>query len=186
MPKTLIRRHSLLLASCLMIALSLPSRQLASAQQTVFGGERVVHLIDEPHHRPVRQHGQLYLLDVRPKPGDESFAHVHDQTILLTYISFADGPQNARIGLNIDFASVPLTHKVSNVGPSGMEIALTIENAGFRPDRYELVPDESTGTQNHINPSFVILDNEGAARVSRESLACAGEWAVGSQVQRIK
>ena len=158
MLKSLILRHSLLLASCLMIALGLPSRQLASAQQTVFDGKRVVHLLDEPRHRPIRKHGQLYLLDVRPKPGDESFAHVHDQAILLTYISFADGPQKARGGLNIDYASIPLTHKVSNVGSSGMGIALAIENAGFRPDRYELVPDESTGTQNHINPSFVILE----------------------------
>ena len=88
-----------------MIALGLPSWQLASTQQTVFGGERVVHLLDKPHHRPVRQHGQLYLLDVRPKPGDESFAHVLDQTTLLTYISLAGGPQNAHIGVYIDFAS---------------------------------------------------------------------------------
>ena len=84
MPKTLIRRHSLLRTSCLMIVLGLPSWQLASTQQTVFGGERVVHLLDEPHPRPVRQHLQLYLLDVRPNPGDESFAHVRDQTIPLT------------------------------------------------------------------------------------------------------
>ena len=168
MPKTLIRRLSLLQTSCLMIALGLPSWQLASAQQTVFGGERVAHLTDEPHHRPVRQHGQLYLLDVRLKPGDESFAHVRDQTILLTYISLAGGPQNAHIGVYIDFASVPLNHKVSNVEPSGMEIALTIENAEFRPYRYELVPGESTGTQNHINPSIVILVIK-SARGSGES-----------------
>ena len=168
MPKTLIRPHSLLQTSCLIIALGLPSWQSASAQQTVFGGERVVHLLDEPHHRPVRQHGQLHLLDVRPKPGDESFAHVRNQTILLTYIRFAGGPQNAHTGVYIDFASVPLNHKVSNVEPSGMEIALTIENAAFRPYRYELMPGESTGTQNHINPSIVILVNEGADRVRRE------------------
>ena len=92
MSKTLIRPHSLLQTSCLMIALGLPSWQLASAQQTVFGGERVVYLLDEPHLRPVRQHGQLYLLDVRLKPGDESFAHVRNQTILLTHISVAELP----------------------------------------------------------------------------------------------
>ena len=121
MPKTLIRRLSLLQTSCLMIALGLPSWQLASAQQTVFGGERVVHLLDEPHHRPVRQHGQLYLLDIRPKHGDKSLTHVRARTILLTYISLAGGPQNAHIGVYIDFASVPLNHKVSNVEPSRME-----------------------------------------------------------------
>jgi hypothetical protein len=47
----------------------------------------------------VRQHGQLYLLDVRIKPGDESFPHTHDQAILLTYISLAGGPQNGRVGV---------------------------------------------------------------------------------------
>jgi hypothetical protein len=186
MLKSLIQRHSLSLASCLMIALGLPSWQLASAQQTVFDGERVMNLLDEPRHRPVRQHGQVYLLDVRPKPSDESFAHVHDQAILFTHISLAGGPQNARVGVNIDYASVPLTHKVSNVGPNGMGIALAIENAGSRPDRYELVPDESTGTQNHINPSFVILDNEGDTRVSRANWLAPASGPGGSQVQRIK
>ncbi len=185
MPKTLIRRLSLLQTSCLMIALGLPSWQLASAQQTVFGGERVVHLLDEPHHRPVRQHGQLYLLDIRPKHGDKSFAHVRAQTILLTYISLAGGPQNAHIGVYIDFASIPLNHKVNNVEPSGMEIALTIENAEFRPYRYELVPGESTGTQNHINPSIVILVNEGADRVRREDWLTPASGPGGNQVQRI-
>ena len=60
------------------------------------------------------------MLDVSPKPGDESFAHVHDKAILLTYISLAGGPQNAHVGVNIDYASV----------------ALAIENAGFQPFRY--------------------------------------------------
>ena len=184
MPKNLIRRHLLLQTSCLMIALGLPSWQLASAQQTVFGGERVVHLLDEPHHRPVRQHGQPYLLDVRPKPGDEPFAHGRDQTILLTYINLAGGPQNAHIGVYIDFASVPLNHKVSNVEPSGIEIALTVENAAFRPYRYDLVPGESTSTQNHINPSFVIQVNKGSGRVRREDRLTPASGPGGSQVQR--
>ncbi len=118
MLKALIRRHSLLEASCLTLALGLPSWRYASTQQTVFDGEHVVHLLDEPRHRPVRQHGQLYLLDVRPKPGHESFALVHDQVILLACISLTGGPQNASGGVNINYASVPLTHKVSIVGPS--------------------------------------------------------------------
>ena len=168
-----------------MIALGLPSWQLASAQQTVFGGERVVYLLDEPHLRPVRQHGQLYLLDVRPKPGDESFAHVRDQTTLLTYISLAGGPQNAHIGVYIDFASVPLNHKLSNVEPSGMKLALTIENAAFQPYCYELMPGESTGTQNHINPSIVILVNVGAGRIRREDWLTPASEPGGSRVQRI-
>ena len=143
MPRTLIRRLSLLQTSCLMIALGLPSWQLASA-------------------------------------------HVRDQTILLTYISLAGGPQNAHIGVYIDFASVPLNHKVSNVEPSGMEIALTIENAAFRPYRYELVPGESTGTQNHINPSFVLPENNGVARASRDRWLTPASEPDESQVQRIR
>ena len=122
---------------------------------------------------------------MRPKHGDESFAHVHDQTILLTYISLASGPQNAHIGVHIDFASVPLNHKISNVEPSGMEIALTIENAAFRPYRYELVPGESTGTQNHINPSIVILINEGADRVRHEDWLTPASGLGGNKGQRI-
>lgn len=188
-----------------MLALCLQFWQTALAQQNAFDGERVVHLLDEPRHRPVRQHGQLYLLDVRLKPGDESFAHVHDQAILLTYISLAGGPQNGRVGVNIDYASDPLTHKVKNDGPGlfhimalvhdgsgklisdndepgGMEIAPEIENAWFRSYRYELAPGETTAMQHHINPSFVILGSEGTVRVSREDglareLAYAGEWA---------
>ena len=51
-----------------------------------------------------------------------------------------------------------------------MKIALMIENAAFQPYCYELTPGESTGTQNHINPSIVILVNEGAGRVRH------GDW----------
>ena len=185
MLQTLNRRCFPVRACCLALALCLPSWQAACAQQNAFDGERVVHLLDEPHHRPVRKHGQLYLLDIRPKHGDESFAHVRVQTILLTYFSLAGGPQNAHIGVYIDFASVPPNHKVSNVGPSGMEIALTIEHAEFRPYRYELVPGESTGTQNHINPSIVILVNEGADRVRREDWLTPASGPGGNQVQRI-
>ena len=205
MLQTLNRRCFPVRACCLALALCLPSWQAACAQQNAFDGERVVHLLDEPRHRPVRQHGQLYLLDVRLKPGDESFAHVHYQAILLTYISLSGGPQNGRVGVNIDYAANPLTHKVSNDGPglfhimalvhdgsgdlisnndepSGMEIAPEIENAWFRSYRYELAPGETTAMQRHINPSFVILGNEGTVQVSREDglareLAYAGEWA---------
>ena len=175
------------------------------AQQSEFPGEKVVHLLDEPRHRPVRQHGQLYLLDVRIKPGDESFPHTHDQAILLTYISLAGGPQNGRVGVNTDYAAEAFTHKVSNAGPglfhimalvhdgpgqplsendlpSGMRVDPELENPWFRSYRYQLAPGESTDLQSHSNPSFVILGSEGLAHVSREDgvtreLAYAGEWA---------
>ena len=187
------------------LALIAAGWQAGFAQQAEFPGEKVVHLMDEPRHRPVRQQGQLYLLDVRLKPGDESFPHTHDQAILLTYISLARGPQNGRVGVNIDYASEPFTHKVSNEGPelfhimalvhdgpgeplrnddlpSGMQAEPEIENAWFRSYRYELAPGESTAVQSHFNPSFIILGTEGLAHVSREDgvtreLAHAGEWA---------
>ena len=66
-----------------------------------------------------------------------------------------------------------------------MEIALTIENAAFRPYRYKLVPGESTGTQNLINPNIVILVNEVAVRVRRENWLTPASGPGGSQVQRI-
>ena len=136
-----------------MLALCLPFWQTALAQQNAFDGERVVHLPDEPRHRPVRQHGQLYLLD---GPGlFHIMALVHDGSGKL--ISDSDEP-------------------------GGMEIAPEIENAWFRSYRYELAPGETAAMQHHINPSFVILGSEGTVRVSREDglareLAYAGEWA---------
>ena len=87
--------------------------------------------------------------------------------------------------MNIDCAFVPLNHKVSNVEPSGMEIALTIKNAAFRPYRYELVPGETSGTQNHINPSIVVLVKEEVGRVRREDWLTPASGPGGSQVQRI-
>ena len=201
MPKQLYKR--LLLGTTLaMVMLGWFSAQ---AQQEEFPGERIVHLFDEPRHRPVRQEGQLYLLDVRIKPGDLSFPHTHDQAILLTYISLAGGPQNGRVAVNTDYASEALTHKVGNDGPglfhiialvhdgngvlisnndapTGMGMAPEIENNWFRSYRYELAPGESTNLQSHINPTFIVQGNEGIAHVSREDgitreLAHPGDWA---------
>ena len=67
-----------------------------------------------------------------------------------------------------------------------MEIALAIENAGFRPYRYALVPGELTSTQNHINLSFVILGNKGGVRASSENWLTPASGPGGSQVQRVK
>lgn len=189
----------------LSITLGLLSASGAWAQEEEFPGEKIVHLFDEPRHRPVRQEGDLYLLDVRIKPGDVSFPHVHDQAILLTYISLARGPQNGRVGVNTDYASEPFTHKVSNDGPglfhiialvhdgsgrpassndqpSGMGVAPEIENDWFRSWRYELQPGESTAMQSHSNPTFIVMGGEGIAHVSREDgitreLAHPGDWA---------
>lgn len=175
------------------------------AQQDEFPGETIVHLFDEPRHRPVSQDGDLHLLDVRIIPGAVSFPHIHDQAILLTYISLGSGPQNGRVGANIDYASEPLTHKVRNDGPgmfhiialvhdgsgnpvsssdqpSGMGVNPEIENNWFRSYRYELDPGESTPMQTHSNPTFVVLGTEGTAHVSREDgitreLTNPGEWA---------
>lgn len=177
----------------------------AYSQQEDFPGETIVHLFDEPRHRPVRQEGDLHLLDVRIIPGTVSFPHIHDQAILLTYISLGAGPQNGRVGANIAYASEPLTHKVRNDGPgmfhiialvhdgsgqpvsendqpSGMSIEPEIENSWFRSYRYELEPGESTSMQTHSNPTFVVLGTEGVAHVSREDgitreLARPGDWA---------
>ena len=78
-----------------------------------------------------------------------------------------------------------LIRRLSLLQTSCLMIALTIENAEFRPYRYELVPGESTGTQNHINPSIVILVNEGADRVRREDWLTPASGPGWNQVQRI-
>lgn len=178
---------------------------LTLAQQDEFAGERIVHLFEEPRHRPVRVQDQLHLLDVRLLPGDESFAHTHDQAILLTYISLAGGPQNGRVGVNTDYATEPFTHKVSNAGPglfhiialvhdgsgelitnddapTGMEVEPEIENTWFRSYRYELEPGETTSLQTHQNPTFIVQGTKGLAHVSREDgltreLVYPGDWA---------
>lgn len=189
----------------LCIVLGILSANGAWAQDQEVSEEKIVHLFDEPRHRPVRQEGDLYLLDVRIKPGDESFLHVHDQAILLTYISLGRGAQYGRVAANTDYASEPFTHKVGNDGPglfhiialvhdgsgtpassndlpSGMGIAPEIENNWFRSWRYELQPGESTAMQSHSNPTFIVLGGEGIAHVSREDgitreLAHPGDWA---------
>ncbi|MCY4265522.1 MAG: hypothetical protein OXE78_11795 [Gammaproteobacteria bacterium] len=192
-------------AGTLLILLGLLLRGDLLARQEQFLGERVVHLLDEPRHRPVRQEGQLTLLDVRIKPGDESLPHTHDQPILLTYISLADGPQNGRVRVNLNYSIEPLIHKVGNVGPGlfhiialvhdgsgqpvsdddvavGTQVDPDIDNNWFRSYRYELEPGETTALQTHINPTFIIQGSEGLAHVSREDgltreLAYPGAWA---------
>lgn len=204
MPNSLIRKTTISLALAASLLGSLYSFT-SLAQQDEFPGERIVHLFDEPRHRPVRQEGELFLLDVRLKPGDISFPHTHDQAILLTYISLAGGPQNGRVGVNTDYASEAFTHKVSNDGPGlfhiialvhdgsgqpvsdddqpqGMNAEPEIENNWFRSYRYELEPGETTALQSHINPTFIVQGSEGIAHVSREDgitreLAHPGDWA---------
>ncbi|MEC8587784.1 MAG: hypothetical protein VXY78_05360 [Pseudomonadota bacterium] len=77
-----------------------------------------------------------------------------------------------------------LIRRLSLLQTSCLMIALTIEHAEFRPYRYELVPGESSGTQNHINPSIVILFNEGADRVRREDWLTPAGGVGGNQDQR--
>ena len=67
------------------------------AQQADFSNEKIVHLLEEPRHRTVHQEGNLYLLDVQVNPGDISYAHLHDQPILLTSISSGSGPSNGNV-----------------------------------------------------------------------------------------
>lgn len=174
-----------------------------SAQEDEFAGEKVVHLLQEPRHRTVHHEGDLYLLDVQVNPGDESFAHVHDQAILLTYISLGAGPRDGDVRVNTDYASKPVTHKVSNNGPGLMRI-LALVNAGngtlrkddrpsgfsmapqeednwFRSYRIELAPGESTPVQKHQQPGFVAQAIPGVVHVTREGgitseLSAPGDW----------
>jgi hypothetical protein len=129
-----------ILASLLLLVVTLsPVSNLFAAEDNEFVGERIVHLLQEPRHRTVHSEGDLYLLDVQVNPGDTSLPHVHDQAIMLTYISMADGPRDGQIGNNIDYASEAITHKVSNAGPGLFRIIALVNgsagNIDLRADR---------------------------------------------------
>jgi len=174
------------------------------AQENEFPGEKIVHLLQEPRHRTVHNVGGLFLLDVQVNPGDESFPHTHDQAILLTSISNGAGPSNGTVRAITDYASTPLTHKVSNAGPgllriiafvndgngvsgdtrdgpSGMSSDPQIENPWFRSYRIELAPGEATGLQTHQNPTVIVQGSAGTLHVTRtdgvtNELAAPGDW----------
>ena len=176
----------------------------AAAQQTDFSDEKVVHLLEEPRHRTVHNEGNLYLLDVQVNPGDTSFAHIHDQPILLTSISSGGGPSNGNVRAIPEYYNEPLTHKVSNDGPgllriialvnggngvngggdapSGIERDPDVINPWFRSYRLELGPGEQTEMQTHNNHTIVVQGSSGLVHVTREDgvdreLASAGDWA---------
>lgn len=190
-------------AVSLMLAASLLPVSTVVAQEDQFAGEKVVHLLQEPRHRTVHNDGDLYLLDVQVNPGDESFAHVHDQAVLLTYISSGAGPREGSVSANIDYATTPFTHKVgnngpgllrilafvnggsgtqaSNDGPSGFAEAPQVENNWFRSWRFELAPGASTPVQKHQQAGFVAQGTPGLLHVTREDgitaeLDAPGDW----------
>ena len=192
-----------LLGTALLVVLA-PLPRGTTAQENAFAGEKVVHLLQEPRHRTVHNEGELYLLDVQVNPGDESFAHVHDQAILLTYISNGAGPRDGSVSANLDYATTPLTHKVANEGPgllrilafvnggsgtrasndqpTGFTEAPQVENAWFRSWRFELAPGASTPLQKHQQAGFVAQGTPGLLHVTREDgitseLDAPGDWA---------
>jgi len=184
-------------------SLSLALQQSVLAQENEFAGEKIVHLLQEPRHRTVHNDGDLYLLDVQVNPGDESFAHVHDQAVLLTYISAGAGPRDGSVTANIDYATTAFTHKVANAGPgllrilafvhggdgsmrsndqpTGFSEAPQVENNWFRSWRFELAPGASTPMQKHQQAGFVAQGTPGLLHVLREDgitseLDAPGDW----------
>ncbi len=175
----------------LVLLLLLPTGKTLAAEDKEFAGERIVHLLQEPRHRTVHQEGDLYLLDVQVNPGDVSFAHVHDQAIMLTYISSGDRLRGGEVSSITDYATESLTHKVSNSGPgllriialvnagsgnanlqadrpAGLSAEPQLEDAYFRSYRVELAPGEETSIQLHKLPSVVVQVADGVLRVSRD------------------
>ena len=175
------------------------------AQESEFPGEKVVHLLQEPRHRTVHQQGGLFLLDVQVNPGDTSYPHTHNQAILITYISNGAGPRNGDVSANTDYATTPVTHKISNAGPgllriialvndgsgiqdlsgdrpSGLSVEPQLENPWFRSYRIELAPGEETLLQTHHNPTAIVQANAGKVHVTRadgitDELREPGAWA---------
>jgi len=173
------------------------------AQQTDFSDEKVVHLLDEPRHRTVHNEGNMYLLDVQVNPGDISFAHVHDQPILLTTIRTGAGPSTAPVRAIPEYYSEPLTHKVSNDGPGLLRIIAFVNggdgvegnqdapggissepdliNPWFRSYQLELGPGEQSEVGTHNNHTVVVQRTEGVVHITREDglsreLDAAGKW----------
>jgi hypothetical protein len=195
MPALRLKSQYLFYSSALSLAaavflLETPFIPTASAQEDQFAGEKVVHLLDEPRHRTVHNEGDLYLLDVQVNPGDVSFAHTHDQAILLTTISRGSGPVDGSVSANTDYASEALTHKVSNNGPELLRIMAfvnggmgntnlsvdrptgisedpQVENAWFRSSRIELEPGEEA-TVKAQNSSVLIQVTDGLVHVTRD------------------
>ena len=205
-PLSRMRALFFILAILLFLVVTLsPVSILFAAEDNEFAGERIVHLLQEPRHRTVHNEGDLYLLDVQINPGDISLPHIHDQAIMLTYISMADGPRAGQIGSNIDYASEAVTHKVSNAGPGlfriialvngsagnidlesdrpdGLSGEPELENAWFRSYRIELAPGEETEIQLHQLPSVVVQVVDGLLQVTRDDqvineLDHPGNWA---------
>ena len=202
--KMMIKQLTGALLSAGALTFSLLWQFTAIAQENEFAGEKVVHLLQEPRHRTVHHEGDLYLLDVQVNPGDESFAHTHDQAILLTYISTGAGPRDGEVRANIDYATEPVTHKVSNNGPgllrilafvnagqgtmrgndqpSGFADAPQLENNWFRSYRIELAPGASTPMQKHQQAGFIAQATPGLVHVTRDDgitseLDAPGDWA---------
>lgn len=161
-----------------------------AADAADFEGKRVVHLLQEPRHRTVHHEGNLYLLDVQINPGDMSLPHTHDQAILLTYISSADGSREGAVSSITDYASESYTHEVANEGPgllrimalvnagagqsanandepTGLDTDPQLENPWFRSWRFELAPGESTSVQTHQVSSIIVQVADGLVHVSR-------------------
>jgi hypothetical protein len=175
------------------------------AQQDQFPGEKIVHLLQEPRHRTVNEQDGLYVLDVQVNPGDESLPHTHDQAILVTMISRGNGLSDSPVSSNTDYATTPVTHKISNDGPgllriiafvngglavsgtnqdrpTGMAGEPQLENPWFRSYTVELDAGEQTSIQTHINPSVIIQRTEGLVHVTREDgvvaeLDAPADWA---------
>ena len=195
---------ALLTAVCIELVWQ-PFSSESFAQEDQFPGERIVHLLDEPRHRTVHHQDGLYLLDVQVNPGDTSFPHTHNQAILLTTIRTGSGLSDSAVRANTDYATTPVTHKVSNDGPgllriiafvnaglavsgseqdrpSGMDGEPQLENAWFRSYSVELEPGEQTRIQTHVNPSVIVQRTEGLVHVTREDgvvaeLDSPGDWA---------
>jgi len=195
----------LLAAAAVILLFGKPFSEQSYAQEDEFAGERVVHLLQEPRHRTVHHEGNLFLLDVQVNPGDVSFAHIHDQALLVTMISRGDGPRGGEVSANTDYASEAHTHKVSNDGPgllhiiamvnagkgntdlmadrpAGMSVEPQLENAWFRSYRVELAPGEETSIQTHNFPSVVVQVADGLIHVTRSDgitaeLDSRADWA---------
>lgn len=175
------------------------------AQESDWGGQRVVNIKQEPRHRTMHRDGDLYVIDVQINAGDQTLPHTHDSAIMYTFISNGDGPLGGRVSSNTDYVRENFTHQVSNEGPhlfriiafanygpgqssltagrpSGVTTEPQLENEWFRSYRIELAGGETTSLQTHQNPALVVQVSDGLVHVSRQDgitaeMDAMGDWA---------
>ena len=195
---------------------------LLLAHATMLSAQAPVPMHEEPHHRLVLTHEQLRVMDVKVGPGDTTLFHRHDVPAL--YVAVAASPVDIQLldgkwigtqpaadqgrkpgDVNVDtsYISVPITHRVTNVGaqlfnliaittstvsprdPGAPEMPGHVEllNRWFTQSRLRLSAGAAPRWYSARSSTIVVQPVQGAVTVRLESgekhvLSTPGSWAL--------